>query len=546
MRELRNLALRLNISARVRFLGERGDVSRVLGAADIYCQPNSSAEPFGIALVEALAAGLPVVTTALGGPREIIDGPCGITVAPGDRIALSEHLHALIENEGERRRLGANGPRRAVLLCDPRRQLERLRSIVERVAAGRIGFAVGAARPNAIRAPRVIHIAPVLFGDAIGGAERYTVELARAMAKRVPTTLLAFGARPRRERIGELEVRIMRNWIGFRRFRFDPINPLMLRALISADIIHCHQPETMIASFALLYAHAAHKPIFSSHLGAAGYGIHRLLDVTRWYDGHLHISEFSRRHFGHQTLPHARVVMGGVDHQRFRPDPLIARTGEILYVGRLLPHKGIDYLIEAVDKVTPLTIIGRPFRHAQHFFEDLRRLAQGKHVHFVLDADDDAITRAYQRASCVVLPSVHQTRCGEYHPIPELLGQTLIEAMACGTPTICSDVASLPEVVEDGVTGWVVPPNNVAALGERIRYLRANPQEAARMGAAARRRALERFTWDAVVGRCLEAYGVGHKFADRAASVSPHAGAVWPSLSRETRVVGSIETLHRG
>ena len=52
--------------------------------------------------------------------------------------------------------------------------------------------------------------------------------------------------------------------------------------------------------------------------------------------------------------------------------------------------------------------------------------------------------------------------------MPELLGQTLIEGMACGTPAICTDVASMPEVVEDGVTGFVVPPNDPAYLGAKL------------------------------------------------------------------------------
>jgi glycosyltransferase involved in cell wall biosynthesis len=90
--------------------------------------------------------------------------------------------------------------------------------------------------------------------------------------------------------------------------------------------------------------------------------------------------------------------------------------------------------------------------------------------------------------------------------VPELLGQTLLEGMACGAPTVCTDVASLPEVVDHGVTGFVVPANNPAALGERLRWLADHPAEAARLGAAGRRRVLERFTWPAVVQRCLAAY----------------------------------------
>jgi glycosyltransferase involved in cell wall biosynthesis len=95
---------------------------------------------------------------------------------------------------------------------------------------------------------------------------------------------------------------------------------------------------------------------------------------------------------------------------------------------------------------------------------------------------------------------------GVHTCVPELLGQTLLEGMACGAPGLCTAVASLPEVVENGVTGFVVPPNDSAALSERLCWLRDHPQRAVEMGAAGRRRVLERFTWPAVVKRCLTIY----------------------------------------
>jgi glycosyltransferase involved in cell wall biosynthesis len=64
----------------------------------------------------------------------------------------------------------------------------------------------------------------------------------------------------------------------------------------------------------------------------------------------------------------------------------------------------------------------------------------------------------------------------------------------------------MPEVVEDGVTGFVVPPNDPVALGDRLRWLADHAGSAAAMGMAGRRRVLERFRWTHVVRRCLEAY----------------------------------------
>ena len=352
----------------------------------------------------------------------------------------------------------------------------------------------------------VVHVAPNLFGDVFGGAERYALELSRAMAKRVPTTLVTFGPKSRRERSGELNIEVLRNWIDFRRFRFDPLNPFLTRHLGRADIIHCHQPQTMMSSMALLYARAAHKLIFATDLGGGGYSLHRIVNVTQWYSGHLHISEFSRTNFGHRELPGARVVFGGVDPERFSPDDTVARSGAVLYVGRLLPHKGVNYLIESMDADSPLVIIGQPFPHAQRFQQDLLRLAEGKRVTFIERCGDREIIEAYRRALCIVLPSVHTTVYGEYHPIPELLGQTLLEGMACGAPAICTNVTSMPEIVEDGMTGFIVPPNDSGALRGRIEWLRDHPSQARQMGLMARSRVVEKFSWQAAVSRCLEAY----------------------------------------
>jgi glycosyltransferase involved in cell wall biosynthesis len=105
-----------------------------------------------------------------------------------------------------------------------------------------------------------------------------------------------------------------------------------------------------------------------------------------------------------------------------------------------------------------------------------------------------------------VLPSVYDDCYGHHSLVPELLGQTLLEAMSCGTPAICSDVASMAEVVAHGSTGFVVAPNDPAALRTRLLELRGDPSLVARMGAAARARVVANFSWPTVVDRCLESY----------------------------------------
>ena len=97
-------------------------------------------------------------------------------------------------------------------------------------------------------------------------------------------------------------------------------------------------------------------------------------------------------------------------------------------------------------------------------------------------------------------------RYGVEDRVPELLGLVLLEAMACGAPAICTNVASMPEVVVDGVTGFIVPPNDVEALRERLVWIRDHPERAREMGIAGRQRVLNGFTWRAVAERCLAAY----------------------------------------
>ncbi len=104
----------------------------LLAGSDIYCQPNIEPDAFGISLIEAMAAGLPVVTSALGGAKEIVDETCGVLVAPRDSATLASELSALLENRSRRERLGANGPARARALCDPAAQMPRIAEILQR------------------------------------------------------------------------------------------------------------------------------------------------------------------------------------------------------------------------------------------------------------------------------------------------------------------------------------------------------------------------------------------------------------------------------
>ncbi len=356
---------------------------------------------------------------------------------------------------------------------------------------------------------QVIHTVPALFasggGGILGGAERYALELARHMADRTPTTLVSFGDSDREESQGNLKIRIFGGAHHVRGLRSNPFSLRALAALRSANVIHCHQRHIVMSSLAAALGRGSGKRVFVSDLGGGGWDISRYVSTERWFHGHLHISQYSRAVSEQASSSRAHVIMGGVDPERFSPDPNVSRTGSVLFAGRILPHKGVNDVVEALPPGMRLDIVGQPY-HKQ-FYAEVQRLAQGKDVVFHHDATDEQLVHAYRSALCVVLPSVYRTMYGDHTRIPELLGQTLLEGMACATPAICTDVASMPEIVENGVTGFVVPPNDPAALQEKLLWFRDHPAEARVMGEASRRRVLQQFTWPSVVERCLAIYG---------------------------------------
>lgn len=353
---------------------------------------------------------------------------------------------------------------------------------------------------------KVLHLVPAAFGAGgiFGGGERYAFELARHMAEVTPTALLTFGPPARPRSVGRLRVLTAGPPWYVRGQRTNPLHLGLVRAVAAADVVHCHQQHILASSLAAALGRLTGRRVFVSELGGGGWDVSAYVSTDRWYHGHLHLSEYSRRVFGHADWPRARVILGGVDVEKFSPGPAEPRGPTVLFVGRLMPHKGVNDLIAALPEGLTLEMIGKPYHPA--YLAELQRLAAGKPVRFRHGCDDAELVCAYRRALCVVLPSVYRTLYGDETRVPELLGQTLLEGMACGAPAVGTDVASMPEVVADGVTGFIVPPNDPAALRGKLAWLRDHPTEARQMGEAARARVLEKFTWPAVVRRCLEAY----------------------------------------
>jgi glycosyltransferase involved in cell wall biosynthesis len=145
---LRAQAARWGLADRVRFLGQRADIPRLLTGADIFCHPNVVPEGFGIVFVEAMYAGLPVLTTDMGGAREIVDETCGARVEPR-ADALAEVLARWVADPGARQALGRAGRQRAEGLYLPSLRVRLLEDALE--LSARPASPPGASSPRATR-----------------------------------------------------------------------------------------------------------------------------------------------------------------------------------------------------------------------------------------------------------------------------------------------------------------------------------------------------------------------------------------------------------
>jgi glycosyltransferase involved in cell wall biosynthesis len=187
-------------------------------------------------------------------------------------------------------------------------------------------------------------------------------------------------------------------------------------------------------------------------------------------------------------LPAIRAKLDVVPNGLDLPAGPFERGPRVLSVGRLIADKAVDVTIDAAaSESAPLTIAGDgPERAAL----EARARALGADCRFVGFADRAQLRALYADAACVVLAS----RRGEGLP------NVLLEAMSYARPVIATACAGTRDLLEDGVNGLVVPPDDAASLASALRRLREDDALAARLGARARA-TVERFAWEGVRAR---------------------------------------------
>jgi starch synthase len=219
-----------------------------------------------------------------------------------------------------------------------------------------------------------------------------------------------------------------------------------------------------------------------------------------------------------------RVIRNGIDTEQYRPDPgtdVLAAYGvdpdrpSVIFVGRITRQKGVPHLLDAALAIDPAAQLvlcaGAPdtAELGREVADKVARIRQerGGIVWIEKMLERREVVQLLTHATVFVCPSVY-----------EPLGIVNLEAMACGTAVVATGTGGIPEVVEDGVTGLLVPfesdgaggPANPARFehdfAERVNRVLADPGMAERMGAAGRRRALEEFSWAAIAERTVELY----------------------------------------
>ena len=274
------------------------------------------------------------------------------------------------------------------------------------------------------------------------------------------------------------------------------------------DLLHFHEPFVPFLSLVVLRqstsVNVATFHAFGGFSPAYELGSRLLRPYARRLHGRIAVSA-AARHFIDRYFPgDYKVIPNGVDVDRFRRAVPIARwqdgTRNILFVGRHEPRKGLVELLKAFRILRKtgcdcrLLIVGSGPQEREARRYVLTRRLQG--VEFLGRVSDDEKAQLFKTADVYASPATGR----------ESFGIVLLEAMAAGTPIVCSDIHGYKGVVRRGREGLLVPPRKPKALASAIGQLLADDDLRAEMGRNGRERA-DDFSWERVTAKVDDYYG---------------------------------------
>jgi rhamnosyl/mannosyltransferase len=361
-----------------------------------------------------------------------------------------------------------------------------------------------------VKAISVLHFGK-FYPPHKGGMEVVLATLCRGLARRgLDCTAVVTGqnGEPCHATDRGVRVRRMRSLGTLRSLPVCPAAPGALRD-IRADVVNLHHPNPL-ADLACLLSNSQARFVVTYHADIVRQ--HRLArlhapllrrtleraDVIVATSADYVASSAPLRRFRRKV----RVIPLGLDLQppgRLRPP--FSRTGaepQYLFIGRLVPYKGVPVLLEALRMVPGrLWLIGAGPEEAR-----LRHLADARGLRGRIEflGEVSQAEKAHRLAACdaLVLPSVSRA---------EAFGLVILEAMAMERPVVASDLpAGVRELVTDKVTGYRFAPGDAPALARALRRLASEPAEARHMGREARGRYLQNWTADRMVSSYVRLY----------------------------------------
>ncbi|MEE9163832.1 MAG: glycosyltransferase family 4 protein [Thermoplasmata archaeon] len=371
---------------------------------------------------------------------------------------------------------------------------------------------------------RIVQVSPY-FHPHLGGVESHVMSISQELRRRghgLTVVTSAADGDAREEWMGGL--RVLRSPSLLTLFQ-SPVTPTMARDIrgVEADLYHAHTPSPLPAYFAARAAEVTGVPLLITyhcdpeiqgpwgppilglfHRTLEAYTMDRavgIITTTRTY------AATSRAVWDQDTM----TIPNPVDTDRFHPNvpagDIRARHGIpgdeplVLFVGRMVPHKGSEYLLRAMrDLPAHLLMVGTGPREPL-----LRKMAtlpalEGR-VHFAGRVSSQDLPRYYAASDLLVLPSTSRL---------EAFGIAALEAMASGKPVIVSDVPGVREVIEEGREGLRIDPIDASDIAVKIRTLLEDEGLRKEMGRRAREKVERQFSLASVVDRLETSYEWAH------------------------------------
>lgn len=369
---------------------------------------------------------------------------------------------------------------------------------------------------------RILQV-PIRFYPHVGGVENYVYAISRElteMGHEIKVVCANELKRNPNETIDGISVRQL-PYIG--KIAYTNITPGLPCALYNdasnCDLIHTHLPSPWSADWSALVAKARGKPLILTYHnditadGSAKFiawiynataikfllnSVDRIIITQKNYiNTSPYIKNYSNK---------IQIIPCGVNAKKFHPTG-IERTPHLLFFLSVLDenhrYKGLDYLIRALAKVKKnfpriKLIVGGNGNLIEEYKALARSLGIAEIIEFHGFIPDERIVEYYNKCNAFVLPSISSVQEG--------FGMVLLEAMACATPIISTDIVGVAEDVRRSGAGIIVPPRDEHAMAEALKIILSDNNLALNMGKNGRELVEEKYTWKCVAETICNVY----------------------------------------